>query len=405
MDHKSYAPARREFLKIVGLSTLGLAFPDLAFAQMSGGESKGELLVYVGTYTSGKSEGIYLYRLNLSSGELKHVATTKRVKDPSFLAIAPSRRYLYAVNEVEEFAGRKSGAVSAFAVDQRSGELRLLNQQPSLGGAPCYVVVDQTGRFVLVANYAGGNVAVLPVRSDGSLGEATDVKQDLGSSINVERQKGPHAHCVVLDPANRFAYACDLGTDKIMIFRFDARRGKLIPNRMPWVQVKPGAGPRHLTFHPDGRYAYVINELHATVTAFAHDQAQGNLKEVQTVPTLPKDFTGADTSADIHVSPDGRFLYCSNRGHDSIAAFKIDPRNGELTFIAHESTGGKTPRNFAIDPTGAFLLAANQHSDNIVTFRLDQKTGRPGATGHVAEVPSPVCLKFTTPFRELFWTI
>jgi 6-phosphogluconolactonase len=387
--------ARREFLKIAGLGALGLALPALTFAR---NERRGELLVYVGTYTSGKSEGIYLYRLNLSSGELKHFATTKGVKDPSFLAIAPSRRYLYAVNEVEEFAGKKSGAVSAFAIDQRTGELRFLNQQPTLGGAPCYVVVDQTGRFVLAANYVGGNFAVLPVRSDGTLGEATDVKQDLGSSINADRQEGPHAHCIVLDSANRFAYGCDLGTDKIMIYRFDARRGKLIPNGTPSVQVKPGAGPRHLTFHPGGKYAYLINELHATVTAFTHDRVRGNLKEVQTVPTLPKDFNGADTSADIHVSPDGRFVYCSNRGHDSIATFKIDPRNGELTFIAHEPTGGKTPRNFAIDPTGTFLLAANQKSDSIVTFRLDPKTGRLAATGHVAEVPSPVCLKFTTPF-------
>jgi 6-phosphogluconolactonase len=391
----SYAFARREFLKIAGLGTLGLALPELAFARI---ERPGELPVYVGTYTSGKSEGIYLYRLDLSSGELKHVSTTNGVKDPSFLALPPGRRYLYAVNEVEEFAGKKSGAVSAFAVDQRTGALRLLNQQPSLGGAPCYVVVDRTGRFVLVANYAGGNVAVLPVNIDGSLGEATDVKQDLGSSINAERQEGPHAHCIVLDPANRFAYGCDLGTDKVMIYRFDARRGKLTPNTRPSLQAKPGAGPRHLTFHPRGKYAYVINELHATVTAFAHDQIRGNLNEVQTVPTLPRDFTGADTGADIHVSPDGRFLYCSNRGHDSIAAFKIDQRSGELTFIAHESTGGKTPRNFAIDPTGAFLLVANQNSDNIVTFRRDRNTGRLNATGHVAEVPSPVCLKFTSPF-------
>jgi 6-phosphogluconolactonase len=400
VDHKtsSYALLRREFLKIAGLGTVGLTLPTPAFAGALEFERPGELLVYAGTYTSGKSEGIYLFRLNLTSGELKHVATTKGVKDPSFLALAPSRRYLYAVNEVEEFAGKKSGALSAFAVDQRTGELRLLNQQPSLGGAPCYVIVDRAGRFVLVANYAGGNVAVLPIRRDGSLGEATDVKQDLGSSINAERQEGPHAHCIVLDSANRFAYACDLGTDKIMIFRFDGRRGKLIPNGSPWVQVKPGAGPRHLTFHPDGRFAYVINELHATVTAFAHNRAQGNLKGVQTIATLPADFTGADTSADIHVSPDGRFLYCSNRGHDSIAAFRIDPQNGKLTFIAHESTGGKTPRNFAIDPTGAFLLVANQNSDNIVTFRRDRKTGRLSATGHVAEVPSPVCLKFTTPF-------
>lgn len=356
----------------------------------------GEILFYVGTYTSGKSEGIYLYSLNLASGELKYVATTKGVKDPSFLAVAPSRRYLYAVNELEEFAGKKSGAVSAFAIDQRTGQLKFLNQQPSMGGAPCYLVVDQSARFVLVANYAGGNVAVLPIHGDGTLGEAIDLKQDVGSSINTERQEAPHAHCIVLDPANRFAYACDLGTDKIMVFRFDKRRGKLLANQKPWVQLKPGAGPRHLVFHPAGKHAYVINELHATITAFAHDRANGHLDEVQTIATLPPSFIAANTSADIHISPDGRFVYCSNRGHDSIAAFAINPANGKLTLIAHESTGGKTPRNFAIDPTGTFLLAANQNSNNIVTFRRDRKTGRLASTGHVAEVPSPVCLKFTT---------
>ena len=400
MDHKTLtrAFARREFIRTAGLGTLALALPQHALAHVLRSARPGELLVYVGTYTSGKSEGIYLYRLNLSSGELKHVATTKGVKDPSYLALAPSRRYLYAVNEVEDFAGKKSGALSAFSVDQRTGELTFLNQQPSLGGAPCYVVVDRAGRFVLVANYSGGNVAILPVRRDGSLGEATDVKQNQGSSINVDRQTGPHAHCIELDRANRFAYVCDLGIDKIMIFRFDGRHGKLIPAERPWAQLKPGAGPRHLTFHPGGKYAYVINELHATVTAFAYARANGDLKELQTMATLPRDPTVADTGADIHVSPDGRFLYCSNRGHDSIAAFKIDARNGGLTFIAHESTGGKTPRNFAIDPTGAFLLVANQNSDNIVTFRRDRKTGRLSATGHVVEAPSPVCLRFTTPF-------
>ncbi len=395
MDNKTVncGVARREFLKIAGLATLGCAVPELTLAR---NERRGELLVYVGTYTSGKSEGIYLYRLDLTSGKLRHAATTKGVKDPSFIALAPGTRNLYAVNEVEDFGGKKSGALSSFAIDQPTGNLRLLNQQPSLGGAPCYVDVDRSGRFVLVANYSGGNIAVLPIRSDGSLGEAIDVKQYVGSSINVERQEGPHAHCIVLDPANRFAYGCDLGTDKVMIYRFDARRGKLIPGRTPWVQLKPGAGPRHITFHPDGKYAYVINELHATVTAFAHDRDRGNLKEVQTIPTLPADFTGENTSADIHVSPDGRFLYCSNRGHDSIAAFQIAPRSGELTFVAHQSSGGKAPRNFAIDPTGRFLLVANQKSDNIVTYRRDLKTGQLTATGHVAEVPSPVCLKFTT---------
>jgi 6-phosphogluconolactonase len=393
MVHESNsASERREFLKLASLATMGLTLPKFSFAR------GGELLVYVGTYTSGKSEGIYLYRLNLSSGELKHVATTKGVVDPSFLAVAPSRRFLYAVNEVEEFGGQKSGAVSAFAVDQQTGELRFLNQQPSLGGAPCYVDVDAAGRFVLVANYVGGNVAVLPVKRDGSLGPAIDMKQAHGSSVNKERQESPHAHCIVLDQANRFAYSCDLGTDKIMIFRFVARSGKLLPNEQPWEQVKPGAGPRHLAFHPSGKFLFVLNELNSTVTAFARDQRKGSLKELQALTTLPPDFSGTNSGADIHVSSDGRFLYCSNRGHDSIALFMIDPRGGGLTgltSIGHESTRGMTPRNFAIDPTGAFLLAANQKSDSIVVFRRDQKTGRLAATGHVVQVPAPVCLKFS----------
>jgi 6-phosphogluconolactonase len=389
------APARRDFLRLTAIGALGLILPS---ADVLGAKRPDELLVYVGTYTSGKSEGIYLYSLNLTSGELKYVATTKEVKDPSFVVVAPSRRYLYAVNEIEEFAGKRGGAVSAFAIDQRTGDLKFLNQQPSLGGAPCYLDVDRSGRFVLVANYAGGNVAVLPIRGDGRLGEATDMKQDQGSSTNTERQEAPHAHCTVLDPANRFAYACDLGNDKIMIFRFDQRRGKLIPNQQPWVQAKPGAGPRHLTFRPDGKYAYVINELHATITAFTHDRVNGSLAELQTITTLPEGINVANTSADIHVSPDGRFVYASNRGHDSIAAFAINPANGRLTLIAHEPTGGKTPRNFAIDPTGDFLLAANQNSNNIVTFRRDRKTGRLTATGHMVETPSPVCLKITSSF-------
>ena len=399
MEHKTFSNelARREFLKVAGVGTMGLALPDLAFAGVWAPGRPGELLVYVGTYTSGKSEGIYLYRLNLSSGELNHVATTKGVKDPSYLVMSPSRRYLYAVNEVEEFAGKKSGALSAFAMDQRTGDLRLLNQQPSLGGSPCYVTVDRTGKCVLVANYSGGNVAVLRVLRDGSLGEATDVKQNEGSSINTERQQGPHAHCVELHPTNRFAYVCDLGADKIMIFRFDRRQGKLVPGKTPWVKAKPGAGPRHLTFHPSGKYAYVMNEMHVTVTAYTYS-SDGCLKEMQTVPALPREPTVEDSGADIHISPDGRILYCSNRGHDIVTAFKVNQRNGSLSFIAHEPTGGKTPRNFAIDPTGAFLLVANQRSDNIVSFRRDTKTGRLSATGHSAEVPSPVCLKFTTRF-------
>jgi 6-phosphogluconolactonase len=391
------APTRRQFLKFSSLGSLGVMLSGLPLGRIFGAKRGRELLVYVGTYTTGKSEGIYLYRLDLASGELKHVATTKGVVNPSFLALAPSRRYLYAVNEVGDFAGKKSGAVSSFAVDQSTGQLRLLNQQPSLGADPCYVDVASGGQFVLIANYTGGNVTILPVERDGSLGSATDMKQARGSGINRERQEGPHAHCIVLDPSNRFAYSCDLGTDKIMVFRFDARNGKLLPAEPPWMQVKPGMGPRHLAFHPSGKYVFVLNELSSTVTAFARDSEKGSLKELQTLTALPSDFTGPNTGADIHVSPDGRFLYCSNRGHDSIAIFAID-RHGALSTVGHESTRGMTPRNFAIDPTGDFLLVANQKSDNIVVFRLDQKTGRLNSTGHTVEVPSPVCLKFTDPF-------
>ncbi|MFL6229262.1 MAG: lactonase family protein [Pyrinomonadaceae bacterium] len=392
------AHTRREFLQATGAGALGLTLAGRSTAVAPRADAR-ELLVYVGTYTTGQSEGIYLYRLQLSTGELRRVGTTGGVVNPSYLALNRRRRYLYAVNEVTDFQGQPGGAVSAFAVDQRSGALRFINQQASRGGAPCYVTVSGAGRFVLVANYAGGNVAVLPVRGDGGLGAASDVKQDAGASgVNPQRQEAPHAHCIVLDAADRHAYACDLGADKIMIYRFDARRGVLMPSPSPSVALKPGAGPRHLTFHPQGHYAYVVNELDATVTVFAHDQTQGTLREVQTVATLPADFKGGNTSADIHVAPGGRFLYCSNRGHDQIATFGIEGRTGRLSLVGHEPTRGRTPRNFAVDPTGAFLLVANQASDSITTFRLDPRTGQPNFTGHSVEVPSPVCLKLVAPF-------
>jgi 6-phosphogluconolactonase len=391
-------PTRRGFLKSLAFGALSLTLSDAAGAQTPRASRMREMLVYVGTYTSGKSEGIYLFRLNLASGELTQVGTTRGVVNPSYLTLDRARRHLYAVNEVEEFEGRKSGAVSAFAVEQTTGALRFLNQQPSLGGSPCYVSLDAAEKFLLVANYVGGNVAVLPLRGDGSLGEASDVKQFQGSGVNRERQEGPHAHCILPDRMGRHVYSCDLGTDRIMVYRFDAKAGKLIPNEQPWAQVKPGAGPRHLTFHPGGRYAYVTNEMDSTVTAFAHDPARGTLKEIQTTPALPADFKGANTCADIHLSPDGKFLYCSNRGHDSIAAFRVETRAGTLALISHAPTGGKTPRNFALDPTGALLLAANQNSDTIVAFCRDALTGQLTPAGQVAEVPSPVCLKLIAPF-------
>jgi len=382
---------RREFIGLSALGVLGLSSRAPLFASELSGPSPRELFLHIGTYTSGRSEGIYVYRFNLSSGEFTHLATAKGIVDPSFLAIDPQRQHLYAVNEIDEFGGKPGGAVSAFRVDPKTGNLQFLNQQPSLGGAPCHLTVDKSGKFLLVANYGGGNASVLPLHDNG-LGMPVDMVQHGGSSVNPERQKGPHAHNVILDKANRHAYVTDLGLDKIMIYRFDARSGKLTANGAPWVKLKPGAGPRHFTFHPNGRWAYVINELNSTLTAFDYESASGRLKERQTVSTLPAGFSGENSCADVHVSPSGKFLYGSNRGHDSIVVLSINDGTGKLTFVEHVSSGGKTPRNFTIDPTGAFLLAANQKSDNVVSFRIDATSGRLKPTGHVAEVPTPVCL-------------
>jgi len=383
--------SRRDFLSIGGFAVLNaFAFRGIARAR----QTSHSLTLYVGTYTSGKSEGIYIYNMNVSSGELKYFNTVKRVIDPSFLAVGRKRRFLYAVNELTEFGGKPGGALSAFSIDQKTGDLNLLNQQPSLGGAPCYVIVDATGRFVLVANYTGGNVSVLPVLPDGGLGTATDMVQHQGSGANKERQEAPHAHCVVLDRSNRYAFVADLGLDKVMIYHFDAKAGKLRPTRQPWAQLNPGAGPRHFIFHPNGRYAYVINELDSTLAAFSYDAVNGTLHSIQTVSALPKDFSGKNDCADLHITSSGRFLYGSNRGHNSIVVFAINESTGKLTYLEHTSTLGKTPRNFAVDPTGRFLLVANQESDTVVTLRIDTVTGRLKPTGHVAEVPTPVCLKF-----------
>lgn len=392
-DDKS---TRRDFIKAAGAATLGAAFTPRARAADTTARPR-ELLLYVGTYTVGKSEGIYLYRLNLDDGSLKPSLTTPGVTNPSYLALDRARRRLYAVEETEEFEGAKSGAVSAFEMSAADGSLRFINRQASMGGAPCYVTADAAGRFLLVANYTGGNVAVLPFTKGGGLAKAVDVRQDAGSGPNRERQEGPHAHCVILDPSNRHAYACDLGTDKVMVYDFDARRGRLSPNGKPSVGLRPGAGPRHITLGRAGRHAYVLNELNSTVTAFARERT-GALRELNTYSLLPSGFEGENTGADIHVTPDGRFLYCSNRGHDSIAAFRVDSRTGALTALGHTPTGGKTPRNFAVDPTGRFLLVANQRSDSVVTFRVDASTGALAPTGRAAEIPSPVCLKLTEPF-------
>ncbi len=351
------------------------------------------LRVYIGTYSGAKSKGIYVSQLDPATGALAPAEVAAEVANPSFLAIHPNRKFVYSVNEVSDSAGKPTGAVSAFAVDPQSGKLTLLNQQSSEGAGPCHLVVDKAGKNVLVANYGGGSCASLPIGADGRLQKATSAIQHAGKSVNPGRQEGPHAHSINLDAANKFAFVADLGLDKVLIYKFDSAGGKLAANDPPFATVTPGSGPRHFAFHPSGRYAYVINELANTVVAFGYDANRGNLKEIQTISTLPADFKNESYTAEVVAHPSGKFLYGSNRGHDSIAIFAIDGSTGKLTAAGHQLTEGKTPRNFAIDPSGTYLLAENQGSDTIVVFRIDQGTGALKPTGQKLDVPSPVCVR------------
>ncbi|MFN2444373.1 MAG: lactonase family protein [Vicinamibacterales bacterium] len=360
--------------------------------------AKGDVLVYFGTYTGEKSKGIYVSRLDAGSGALSTPQLVAETPNPSYLAVHPTNDFLYAVNEVRSFDDQDTGSVSAFAIDRSSGKLTPLNQQASAGGGPAYLVVDKSGRHVLVANYGGGSVAALPIASDGTLKPASAFVQHTGSSVVPKRQSAPHAHSINVDPGNRFAYAADLGLDKILIYRFDAEQGSLVPSEPPFAAVGPGAGPRHFAFHPSGRFAYVINEIDLTVTAFTSDPQRGRLTELQTVPTLPpgQPVEAGFSTADAQVHPTGKFLYGSNRGHDSIVVFAIDQQTGRLTYVENRSTEGSTPRGFGIDPSGRYLLAANQRSDSVVVFRIDQQNGRLTPAGHTIDVGSPVCVKFVT---------
>ena len=355
---------------------------------------KGDFLVYVGTYTQQSSKGIYCWRLETASGKLTPLGLAAETVNPSFLAAHPNRRFLYAVSEVANVDGQKGGAVAAFAIDRKTGKLTFLNRVSSKGSGPCFVSVDKSGKAVMVANYNNGIVALLPVKEDGSLAEATSVIQHAGTGADPRRQKGPHAHSINPSPDNRFAVAADLGLDELLVYKLDPAKGMLSPNDPPFTKVDPGAGPRHFDFHPDGRHAYVINEMGNSVTAFSWDAKRGVLGVLQTVPTLPPDFHGENSCAQVRVHPNGRFLYGSNRGHDSIAVFAIDRAKGTLTPVEHVSTQGKVPRNFEIDPTGTYLFAANQDSANVVVFRINPKTGRLTPAGQSLEAASPVCVRF-----------
>ena len=347
--------------------------------------------VYFGTYTSDNngSKGIYRSVLDTETGKLSTPVLVAEARNPSFLEIHPNGKFLYAVSE-----SGGNGTVSAYAIDPDTGNLKLLNSQPSGGSGPCHVNIDHAGINVLVVNYGSGSASVIPIKPDGSLAEPSGFVQHEGSSTNPQRQKGPHAHSINVSQDNRFAFVADLGLDKVMIYKLNVEKGTITANDPSFAKVRPGAGPRHFTFGTDGKYAYVINEMGGTITAFAYEPASGTLTEIQTVSTLPDDFAGRNSCAEIRVHPSGRFLYGSNRGHDSIAVYRIDPAKGTLIFVEHERADIKTPRNFNIDPTGKFCLVANQGADSVVVFKIDQKTGALEQTGNKISIGKPVCIRF-----------
>jgi len=356
----------------------------------------GKYLLYVGTYTQdgSTSKGIYAFRYDAATQEVTSLGLAAETTNPSWVALHPNGRFLYAVNEVQNYNGPNSGGVSAFSVDRATGKLTFLNEVASRGADPCYITVDQSGKYILVANYTGGSIAAFPISADGKLGKASAFVQHTGHGLNPKRQEAPHAHSIDLSPDEHFAFVDDLGLDELLVYKFDKSKGSLKPNNPPFAKLDAGAGPRHFALHPSGKFAYVVSEMASTVTAFSVDLKAGVLHRSQSISTLPDDFKGENDDAEIVVHPSGKFLYASNRGHDSITVFAIDAAKGTLTVVEHASTKGKTPRNFAIDPTGTLLFAENQQSNNIVIFRIDEKTGKLTPTGKVLEVGQPVCIKF-----------
>lgn len=355
-------------------------------------DSPEKFYLYVGAYSQGDEEGIYVYEFDAEEGDLKYLSTAKSVVNPSYLAIHPKSNLLIAVNEIEEYNGNETGAVSSFAINP-DGSLKQLSIVESGGGAPCYVSIDKSANWALTSNYSGGNIAIFPIEKDGKLKPYTDLKQHEGSGPQQDRQDKAYAHSVVLDPKENFALAVDLGMDKVVSYELDMKTGKLKNNEAANLTLAAGAGPRHLEFHPNKKLAFIISELNSTITSCTYDAKSGKLTKVMVVDALPEGFSGESYCADIHVSPDGKYLYGSNRGHDSIVIFQIDKKTGELAYVDHHSVNGKWPRNFVIDPTGKFLLVANQHTDNIVVFKIDMETGKLRANGVDVKVTKPVCLK------------
>lgn len=352
----------------------------------------GKEIMYVGTYSLRGSEGIYVFEFDRKTGTMQPVQSVSNAKSPSFLALHPSGKYLYSVNEGAD----KRGGVSAYTIDPATGKLQFLNEQSSVGGGPCHISVDQTGKTAFVSNYGGGSLAVLPILANGRLGAATDSVQNTGSGFNKQRQDKPHVHSATLAPDNRFVYVADLGTDKLHIYQADVNASKVKPASTPFATVKPGSGPRHFTFHPNGKYAYLVEELTSSVAAFSRNAQTGALTLLEdNVKTLPASFTENNSSADIHVDSSGKFLYQSNRGYNALTIFAIG-NDGKLTKVGDQPTEGKTPRNFLIDPKGEFVFVAHQDSDNITIFKRDQKTGKLTYTGNSVKVPAPVCVIMAT---------
>jgi len=377
---------------VIALAAFGTATPGDAQGPAPTG---GNMLVYVGTYTGGKSKGIYMSRLDTENGTLSPAELVAELASPSFLALHPTEKYLYAVSETNTFTD-ETGGVSAFGIERASGKLQALGQQSSEGASPAHLSVDKSGRNVLVANYGGGSVAVLPISKDGKLRSGSSFVQHKGHSINPTRQKEPHAHSITTDPSGRFAYVADLGLDWIVIYQLDERKGLLTLNEPPNAKVEPGAGPRHFSVHPSGRYGYVINELNCTLTAFTRDMNYGGLTQLQTLSALPPSvqMQQAFSGAELEIHPSGRFLYTSIRGHNSISVFTIDQSSGRLTYVDNTPTQGNTPRGFGIDPQGKYLIAGNQNSDSVVVFRIDSSTGKLTPTGSKIDVGSPVSFQF-----------
>ncbi len=355
------------------------------------GAEPDERLLFVGTYTVAPSKGIYAFRFNDRTGALTAIGLAAETVNPSFLAASPDKRFVFTVNETASYGGGRAGSVTSFAVNAARGSLTQLSVASSRGADPCHLAVDRTGRFLAIANYSAGNVAVLRIGADGRLGASTSVQAHRGSGPNTARQAGPYAHAVLFSADNRFLLAADLGIDRLLVYRFEEKTGVITPHDPPDARLAPGAGPRHLAWHPGGRLAFSIDELASTITTFSWDASRGALNTGVTVRTLPADFTGASFTAEIEMHPSGRFVYGSNRGHDSIAVFAVGAA-GALALVEIESTRGRTPRSFTIDRTGRWLLAANQESGTIAVFQINQETGALVPVGEPAEVPSPVSL-------------